>query len=105
MSYATSNNAKFYDKIRQQYEYAKENVDSIKRSAGMGVSSANMTESLQNEFLAKCIEFVKKILYLAAAFFVFTLIVKNVSFNHMILESKLFKLRYYTISLNSISIV
>ena len=46
MSYATSHNAKYYDKIRQQYEYAKENVDSIKRSAGMDVSGGQVGDTI-----------------------------------------------------------
>ncbi len=39
MSYATSGSTKYYDKIKEQYEYARDNIDSLKRSTGMEVEN------------------------------------------------------------------
>jgi hypothetical protein len=80
MSYATSGQTKYYDKIRQQYDYARDNIDSLKRSAGLDVTSKGANEDFTNIFIAKFFEFVKRVIYLFAAFLVFTMIFKNVSF-------------------------
>jgi len=92
MSYATSGSTKYFDKVRQQYEYARENIDSLRKSAGLEASSKGTTDDLTNIFVAKLFEFVKKLIYLVAAFLIFTMIFKSFD-NKSFLENYKFDIK------------
>lgn len=78
LSYNSHN--KYFDKLRQQYDYAKDNVDSIKKVVNSDASSGGKStaESVTNAIISKLFDFVKRILYLGAAFIIFTMVFRNV---------------------------
>ena len=78
LPYAYQGNHKYYTKLHEQFTYAVENVDSIRRATGLNASeAANDAESVRSAILKHFIKFVKSLLYLGCAFFIFTLIFKN----------------------------
>lgn len=81
LALAYNSNNKYYDKVKQQYDYARENVDSIKRVAGLDTTNpdGSQHETYFTIALSKVFDFVKRLIYLAAAFIIFTMIFKNVS--------------------------
>ena len=85
LSLAYNSTNKYYDRVKQQYDYARDNVDSIKRvagidtSTGLGGLSGSDKDTYFHIALGKVFEFIKRLIYLAAAFLIFTMIFKNVS--------------------------
>lgn len=78
MSYATNGSTKYYDKVRQQYDYARDNIDSVRRSAGLDSAQKGGGEEFTNIFIAKFFEFLKRLFFLMAGFVIFTMIFKSV---------------------------
>ncbi len=79
MQYAYNSKHKAYEKIKQQCIYARENLDSLKRASGGDASGVNEPEGLRQAIVSRTISFIKNLLYLGCAFFIFTLVFKNVS--------------------------
>ncbi|CDW88406.1 metalloprotease m41 ftsh [Stylonychia lemnae] len=78
LSYSISNQVKYFDKIRQQYEYAKENIESLRKNSGSNeFKSLNLKENLQNVFITKFFDFIKKVIFVGVGFFAFTMIFKQ----------------------------
>ena len=69
-----------FPKVREQFEYARENIESIKRISGLdsSVMDAGGQNSFKTAFISKLFEFVKRLLYMVSAFFIFTIIFRNV---------------------------
>ena len=64
--------------MHEQFNYAVENVDSIRRATGLNATEDyGGGESLRSAILQHFIRFLKSLLYLGCAFFIFTLIFKN----------------------------
>lgn len=77
-----NSNSKYLEKVRQQYEYAKENVDSLKKVANAeGMNGRATAEGYTNIIISKIFDFTKRLIYLGAAFIIFTLVFKNVIFH------------------------
>jgi hypothetical protein len=55
----------------------------------LDVTSKGANEDFTNIFIAKFFEFVKRVIYLFAAFLVFTMIFKNVSFSNELISISL----------------
>ena len=78
LPYAYQGNHKFYQKLHEQFNYALENVDSIRRATGSSASEEGSSgESVRQAILKHFIKFIKSLLYIGCAFFIFTLIFKN----------------------------
>jgi ATP-dependent Zn protease len=78
LPYAYQGNHKFYQKLHEQFNYALENVDSIRRATGSSASEEGASgESVRQAILKHFIKFIKSLLYIGCAFFIFTLIFKN----------------------------
>jgi hypothetical protein len=64
-----------FEKVHEQYQFAKDNIDSIKKVSPMeGVGANNYIKAFVTQFFS----FLKRLLYLLAAFLVFTLIFNKV---------------------------
>lgn len=79
LPYAYHTNNRYYEKVKQQYIYAKENLESLKRASGE--TQGDEAENLRNAIVSRTITFVKNLLYLGCAFFIFAVIFKVVSIN------------------------
>jgi hypothetical protein len=86
LNYETTFSSKHAEKLRQQYLYALDSVDSLRRSAG-GLGDGSK-DSVQNLIAEKSIEFVKKLLYVLLFGIIASLILRNVRLNVV------FKLRF-----------
>lgn len=62
MNFEISSNTKYNEKIKQQYTYAKENMDSLRRSLGLEVGSQNQSKDFGNMFIMKTTEFIKRVI-------------------------------------------
>ena len=78
LPYAYQGNNRFYDKVKDQFNYARENLESIRKASG-AASAEGQDESFRSAIVGHVIKFIKSLLYLGCAFFIFTLIFKNVS--------------------------
>jgi preprotein translocase subunit SecG len=65
--------------LHEQFNYAIENVDSIRRATGLNASEASGggESVVRSAIVQHFIRFIKSLLYLGCAFFIFTLIFKN----------------------------
>ncbi len=64
--------------MHEQFNYAVDNVDSIRRATGLNASEASGGDSgVRSAIVQHFIKFIKSLLYLGCAFFIFTLIFKN----------------------------
>ena len=79
ISYAYNSTHRYYDKLKQQYQYARENLESMRRASGDSASGDHEPEGLRQAIISRLIIFAKNLLYLGFAFFIFALIFKNVS--------------------------
>lgn len=61
-------------------------MDSIKRVAGLDPSSSDNKETYASIILSKVFDFVKRLIYLAAAFLIFTMIFKNVRLTKFVIR-------------------
>lgn len=77
LPYAYQGNHKYYQKLHEQFNYAMENVDSIRRATGSQFSQEISGESVRSTILKHVIRFIKNLLYLGCAFFIFTFIFKT----------------------------
>ncbi len=68
-----------FEKVQTQYQFAKDNLDSIKKVAPEDASSGKKgAESYAAVFLTQFFQLLKRMLYLAAAFVVFVLLFNKV---------------------------
>ena len=79
LPYAYNTNHRYYEKLKQQYIYAKENLESLKRASGDNQGEPSDPENLRNAIISRLIQFVKNLLYLGCAFFIFSVLFKVVS--------------------------
>lgn len=77
LPYAYQGNNRFYDKAKEQYTYARENMESLRRASGQGAAGEE-GEQVRSAIVKHVIKFIKQLLYLACGFFIFTLVFKNV---------------------------
>ena len=76
LPYAYNSNHRYYEKVKQQYMYAYENLESIRRAAGgESAESGTDAEGIRQAIISRLISFAKNLLYLGCAFFIFTLLV------------------------------
>jgi hypothetical protein len=75
--YAYQANNRFYDKVKEQFNYARENLESIRRASGQA-GPEGQDDSIRYAILTHVIRFIKRLLFLGCSFFIFTLIYKTV---------------------------
>jgi hypothetical protein len=62
--------------VKEQFNYARENLESIRKAAGVGQTAED--ESLRSAIINHLFKFFKRMLFLGLSFFIFTLIYKTV---------------------------
>lgn len=77
--------SKYYDKAKQQADYARDNIESIRRSATGERAGESGKEGYSGIVLKRLFDFVKKMLFVIGGFFIFTMVFKNV----IILQAKI----------------
>jgi hypothetical protein len=61
-------------------EYAKENIDSLKKAVSESQPDKSSSENtIAASLISKFFEFIKRVLFLGAGFIIFTMIFRNVS--------------------------
>lgn len=88
MNFGYGNRNKYYDKMKEQYAYARESIESIKK-VNNGLDITKPKETYSTIMVSKLFEFVKRLIYLGALFFIFTMVFRNVNFIFLINSNSL----------------
>mmetsp|Transcript_45927 Transcript_45927/g.33675 ORF Transcript_45927/g.33675 Transcript_45927/m.33675 type:complete len:140 (-) Transcript_45927:1297-1716(-) len=67
----------FYEKIMEQVDYARENIESLKKAVDASKKSKAEEDNYTSIIVSKGFDLAKRLLYVAATFLIFSLIFRN----------------------------